>query len=73
VDGRKEVRKMKRILETSPTVNIAIAIIEPIAFLLWFYFVGRKQTDRTPKELGFAKAYSIMVFAFVISILILAF
>ena len=64
---------MKRVLETSPTVNIAIAIIEPIVFLLWFYFVGRKQTNRTPKELGFAKAYSIMIFAFVISILIFGF
>lgn len=64
---------MKRVLETSPSINIIIAIIEPIIFLLWFYFVGRKQTNRTPKELGFAKAYSIMVFAFVISILIFAF
>jgi RsiW-degrading membrane proteinase PrsW (M82 family) len=64
---------MKRVLETSPTVNIIIAIIEPVVFLLWFYFIGRKQTDRKPKELGFAKAYSIMVFAFLISILILAF
>lgn len=64
---------MKRVLETSPTVNIAIAIIEPIVFLLWFYFIGRKQTNRKPRELGFAKAYSIMIFAFVISILIFAF